>query len=47
MRTELLDRLPPIRGFRYQSQIWLTTDEYGDALSYENMIVDGKNPNWS
>jgi hypothetical protein len=47
MRTELLDCLTPIRGFGYQGQFRFTTDEYGYALSYENMIVNGKNPDLS
>jgi hypothetical protein len=47
MRTELLNRLTPIRGFRYKSQSGLTTDEYSYALSYENMIVNRENPDWS
>jgi hypothetical protein len=44
MHTKLLDRLTPIRSFRYQSQFRLTTDECSYALYYENMIVHCKNP---
>src|SRR5215510_7044779 len=44
MRTVFLDRLTPIRGFGYQSQIRFSTDEYSYALPHENMIVNCKNP---
>ena len=47
MRAVLLNSLTPIRGFGYQSQFRFTSDEYSYALSYENMIVNCKNPDLS
>jgi hypothetical protein len=43
MRAELLDSLAAIRCFGDQSHIGFRTEEQGDTLSYENMIVNGKN----
>ena len=44
MLTKLLDCLAPIRCLGHQSHIGLRTEKYRDALPYENMIVNGKNP---
>jgi len=47
MRAKLLDGLAPIRCLGHQSHIGLRTDKYRYALPYENMIVNGKNPDLS
>ena len=47
MRTELLDCLAPIRCLGHQSHIGLRTEKHRDALPYQNMIVNRKNPDLS